>query len=101
LLERDAARDQPPDEGAQSAAAAVHVPHWLSGRGGDDSDDGGGTINTLMNTSSWLKRKKPGEEARLKAEAEGVARAAEEAQAGNMLDPETYPAAKGKNDSRS
>ena len=66
---------------------------------GDDDD--GGTINTLMNDASWLKRRKPGEDARLKAEAEAAARAAEEAAAGDMLDPNTYLAAKGKTDSQS
>jgi DNA repair exonuclease SbcCD ATPase subunit len=61
-------------------------------------NDGGGTINTLLNDAGWLKRKKPGEEAKARAEAEAAARAAEEAAAGNMLDPDTYISAKGKHD---
>jgi hypothetical protein len=52
----------------------------------DIGDDGGGTINTLMNDASWLKRQRPAEEARLKAEAER--RAAEEAPVGDMIAPE-------------
>ena len=63
--------------------------------GENDSD---GTINTLLNDAGWLKRKRPGEEAKAKADAEAAKRAAEEAEAGNMLDPDTYIAAKGKND---
>lgn len=61
-------------------------------------DDGGGTINTLLDDGGWLKRKRPGAEAKAKADAEAAARAAEEAEAGNMLDPDTYIRAKGKND---
>ena len=67
--------------------------------GADPVDDGGCTINTLMNDSSWLKRQKPADEAKLKAEAER--RKAEEEHAGDMLSPDTYLAAKGKSDSRS
>jgi hypothetical protein len=65
----------------------------LSSRGGfkveaasADSPDEGGTINTLMNDASWLKRKQPAEEARLRAEAER--RAAEAAEPEVMLAPE-------------
>jgi chromosome segregation ATPase len=61
-------------------------------------NDGEGTINTLLNDAGWLKRRRPGKEAQAKADAEAAARAAEEAQAGNMLDPDTYMKAKGKND---
>jgi hypothetical protein len=39
-----------------------------------------------MNDASWLKRQRPAEEARLKAEAER--RAAEEAPVGDMIAPE-------------
>jgi chromosome segregation ATPase len=64
-------------------------------------DDGGATINTLMNDPGWIKRKAPAEAARVNAEAEAAARAAEEVGAGDMLDPNTYLAAKGKSDSDS
>jgi hypothetical protein len=67
---------------------------------GDDAvaDDGGGTINTLMNDPNWIKRKAPAEAARVKAEAEAAEQAAEEIGAGDMLDPQSYLAAKGKHD---
>ena len=61
-------------------------------------NDGGGTINTLLNDAGWLKRKKPGQEAQAKADAEAAAKATEEVGAGNMLDPDTYIKAKGKSD---
>jgi DNA repair exonuclease SbcCD ATPase subunit len=54
--------------------------------GEEPPDDGGGTINTLLNDAGWLKRKRPAEEARLKAEAEK--RAAEEEHTGDMIAPE-------------
>jgi DNA repair exonuclease SbcCD ATPase subunit len=61
--------------------------YQVEGAGDEPADDdGGGTINTLLNDASWLKRKKPAEEARLKAEAER--RKAEEEQTGDMLDPQ-------------
>ena len=61
-------------------------------------DEDGGTINTLLNDAGWLKRKKPGQEAQAKADAEAAAKATEEIGAGNMLDPDTYIKAKGKSD---
>lgn len=72
--------------------------YQVEGAGDDLDDNDGGTINTLLNDAGWLKRKRPGEEAKAKAEAEAAARAAEEAQAGNMLDPDTYISAKGKHE---
>jgi hypothetical protein len=60
--------------------------YQVEAAGDEAQDDGGGTINTLMNDASWLKRRKPAEDARLKAEAER--RTAEEEHAGDLLDPQ-------------
>jgi len=75
--------------------------YQVEGAEDEAGENDGGTINTLLNDASWLKRKRPVDEAKAKAEADAAARAAEEAAAGDMLDPNTYLTAKGKNDARS